>query len=150
MTTADDKAAKAQPNTRFRLPDLPEKEPDEVTAFDQIYDRGMLDYLAVHFGNRDTTLVTAGRWIMARLLAVLAGATTPTFTLAASPQKAAVTGLTITDGGNGGNAGEALVSWDAHPETARVYRLAWAPSEGNFRARTTRTGTPSPPEPVTP
>ena len=63
------------------------------------------------------------------IAAVLAGATTPALTLAASPQKASATGLTIT---NGGNAGEALVSWDAHPETAQVYRLAWAPSEGNF------------------
>ena len=50
---------------RFRLPDPPEREPDEVTAFDQIYDHGINRYLALHFGNLDTTLVTADRWMVA-------------------------------------------------------------------------------------
>ena len=50
---------------RFRLPDPPEREADEVTAFEQIYDDGFLRYLALHFGNLDTTLVTADRWIVA-------------------------------------------------------------------------------------
>lgn len=50
---------------RFRLPDPPEREPDEVTAFDQIYDHGINRYLALHFGNHDTTLVTADRWMVA-------------------------------------------------------------------------------------
>ncbi len=50
---------------RFRLPDPPPRELDEVTAFEQIYDDGYLRYLALHFGNQDTTLVTADRWIVA-------------------------------------------------------------------------------------
>ena len=50
---------------RFRLPDPPEREPDEVTAFDQIYDHGTLRYLALHFGKPDSLLVTADRWIVA-------------------------------------------------------------------------------------
>ena len=50
---------------RFRLPDPPEREADEVTAFDHIYDHGIGRYLALHFGNLDTTLVTADRWIVA-------------------------------------------------------------------------------------
>ena len=50
---------------RFRLPDPPQREPDEVTAFDQIYDHGISRYLALHFGNLDTTLVTADRWMVA-------------------------------------------------------------------------------------
>ncbi len=61
MTTKDSLHSPA----RFRLPDPPPREPDEVTAFDQIYDHGYLRYLSLHFGNPDTTLVTADRWIVA-------------------------------------------------------------------------------------
>ena len=50
---------------RFRLPDPPEREPDEVTAFDHIYQDGNNHHLAMHFGNRDTTLVVADKWIVA-------------------------------------------------------------------------------------
>ena len=50
---------------RFRLPEPPEREPDEVTAFDHIYERGNNRYLALHFGNLDTTLVVADKWIVA-------------------------------------------------------------------------------------
>ena len=50
---------------RFRLPDPPEREPDEVTAFDHIYQHGNNHHLAMHFGNRDTTLVVADKWIVA-------------------------------------------------------------------------------------
>ena len=65
MTTADARTAAIQPTPRSRLPDPPERELDEVTALDQIYHRGMSDYLAHHLGNRDTTLITADRWIVA-------------------------------------------------------------------------------------
>ena len=50
---------------RFRLPDPPPREPDEVTAFDHIYEHGNNRYLALHFGNPNTTLVVADRWIVA-------------------------------------------------------------------------------------
>ena len=50
---------------RFRLPDPPRREPDEVTAFDHIYTSGDLENLSIHFGNPETTLVTADRWIVA-------------------------------------------------------------------------------------
>ena len=50
---------------RFRLPDPPPRELDEVTAFDHLYDRGTNRDLALHFGNLDSTLVTADRWIAA-------------------------------------------------------------------------------------
>jgi len=49
---------------RFRLPDIPEREPDEVTQFDQITKTGNAHYLAQHLGNPDTTLVEADRWIV--------------------------------------------------------------------------------------
>ena len=50
---------------RFRLPEPPEREPDEVTAFDHIYERGNNHHLFMHFGRPDTTLVVADKWIVA-------------------------------------------------------------------------------------
>ena len=50
---------------RFRLPDIPQREPDEVTNHKQLTDTGHAHHLAMHLGNPDTTLVTADRWIIA-------------------------------------------------------------------------------------
>ena len=50
---------------RFKLPDPPPREPDEVTAFDHIYRHGNNHHLAMHFGNAETTLVEYDRWIVA-------------------------------------------------------------------------------------
>ena len=49
---------------RFRLPDIPEREPDEVTQFDELFKTGRSHALAVHLGNPETTLVEADRWII--------------------------------------------------------------------------------------
>ena len=61
MTTAKT----PNPQSRFRLPDPPRREPDEVTAFDHVYKHGNNCYLAIHLGNQETTLVVADRWIIA-------------------------------------------------------------------------------------
>ena len=53
------------PVEHFRLPDIPEREPDEVTQFDQLFRTGLSHALAVHLGNPDTTLIEADRWIIA-------------------------------------------------------------------------------------
>ena len=50
---------------RFRLPDIPQREPDEVTSQTQLTDTGHAHHVAVHLGNPETTLVTADRWIIA-------------------------------------------------------------------------------------
>ncbi len=50
---------------RFRLPDPPPREPDEVTAFDHIYKYASHLYLAKHFGNPESTLVEYDRSIVA-------------------------------------------------------------------------------------
>ena len=50
---------------RFRLPDIPEREPDEVTQYDQLFRKGRSHAVAVHLGNPETTLVEADRWIIA-------------------------------------------------------------------------------------
>ena len=57
--------AQPEPGERFRLPDIPEREPDEVTQFDQLFRTGLSHALAVHLGNPETTLVEADRWIVA-------------------------------------------------------------------------------------
>ena len=49
----------------FRLPDPPEREPDEVTAYDYVYKLGNARYLALHFGNPGATMVEADHWIVA-------------------------------------------------------------------------------------
>ena len=43
--------------TRFRLPDPPEREPEEMTSFDHMARAGGAYLLAEHLGNPDTTLV---------------------------------------------------------------------------------------------
>ena len=60
MTTAKT----SSPQSRFRLPDPPPREPDEMTAFDHVYKHGNNRYLAIHLGNPDTTLVVADRWMI--------------------------------------------------------------------------------------
>ena len=57
--------AESRGKDRFRLPEPPEREPDEVTAFDHIYHRGNNHHLSMHFGNLDSTLVVADKWIVA-------------------------------------------------------------------------------------
>ena len=65
MTTADTHARTPGSPERFRLPDIPERDPDEVTQFDQLFSTGLSHALAVHLGNPETTLVGADRWIVA-------------------------------------------------------------------------------------
>ena len=50
---------------RFRLPDPPPRELGEVTAYDHVYKYASHRYLALHFGNPETTLVEYDRWIVA-------------------------------------------------------------------------------------
>ena len=64
MTTPKAIAKPPQAGGRFRLPDIPEREPDEVTQFDHLFKHGNSHHLAVHLGNPDTTLVEADRWIV--------------------------------------------------------------------------------------
>ena len=44
-----------------RLAAPPRREVDEVTALDYLHGNGKTEYLAIHIGNRETTLVKAGR-----------------------------------------------------------------------------------------
>ncbi|MDE2937553.1 MAG: Uma2 family endonuclease [Chloroflexota bacterium] len=63
MTITNRSSKTPQAPGRFRLPDIPEREPDEVTQYDQLFHRGLSNSLRVHLGNYDTTLVGADHWI---------------------------------------------------------------------------------------
>ena len=84
--------------------------------------------------NRARTRLTIPIAVLAvfAVAAVIAAIVYPTYAYAASPQKAAVTGLTVVDGAD---AGAINVSWDAHPEAAREYRLTWAPNGQRFKGK---------------
>ena len=49
--------------TRFRLPDPPEREPDEMTSAKHLTMTGSAHYLAEHLGNPETTLVSAELYV---------------------------------------------------------------------------------------
>ena len=49
--------------TRFRLPDPPEREPDEMTSIKHLAMTGSMHHLARHIGSPDTTLVSAELYI---------------------------------------------------------------------------------------
>ena len=50
---------------RFRLPEPPERHPDEATSFDHVYEFGSPLHLKRHFGRPESTLVKADKWIAA-------------------------------------------------------------------------------------
>ena len=65
MTTPNTFAKTPKGQGRFRLPE-PLKDPEEkMTAFDHLHKFGNAHHLALHFGNPETTLVEADRWIIA-------------------------------------------------------------------------------------
>ena len=65
MTTADTtgrvKTPKADSN--FRFPEPPEREPDDMTSFNQLTPNGNVHHLVQHFGNRETTLVAGEHYL---------------------------------------------------------------------------------------
>lgn len=65
MTTPDTFATTVPIPGRFRLPDPPRREPDEMTQYDHLFKYGYSHALAVHLGQPETTLVEADRWIVA-------------------------------------------------------------------------------------
>ena len=64
MTTANTSSKTPKAQDRFRLPDIPDREPDEVTQYDQLFHRGQSNDLRVHLGNHESTLVGADHWIV--------------------------------------------------------------------------------------
>ena len=49
--------------SRFRLPDIPEKHPDDRTNFKHLAENGNAHYLLMHLGSRETTIVSGDRYM---------------------------------------------------------------------------------------
>ena len=64
MTTPDTTAQTSQVKCRFRLPDPPQREPDEMTLYDSLFKTGNSRNLALHLGSPEAALVEADRWIV--------------------------------------------------------------------------------------
>ncbi len=56
----------AKNQQKYRLPDPPEREPDDMTSFDHLALTGSVHHLIQHFGNSETTLV-AGEHYLTRI-----------------------------------------------------------------------------------
>ena len=59
MTTTDTTV-----HRKLRLPDIPQREPDEMTSHDHLTSNGGAHHVALHLGSPDTTLVTGDRYIV--------------------------------------------------------------------------------------
>ena len=64
MSTTDANTS-TQTLVRFRLPDPPEREPDEVTSYRYVHNPHNSHPVAKHLGNPSTTLFVAEEWIAA-------------------------------------------------------------------------------------
>ena len=65
MTTSDTAGGVKTPKTgsHFRFPDPPEREPDDMTSFNQLTPNGIVHHLIQHLGNQDTTLVAGEHYL---------------------------------------------------------------------------------------
>ena len=66
MTATNPFARTPKPETPFRLPDPPERHPDDMTSFDHLAATGSVHHLIQHLGNPDTTLVAGERYMVVR------------------------------------------------------------------------------------
>ena len=64
MTTAHTKIT--QSPSRFRLPDPPEREPDDMTSAEHLSETGLQHHLKQFLGNPETTIVSGEKYITAR------------------------------------------------------------------------------------
>ena len=92
MTTANTYSKTPAETGRFRLPDIPEKHPDDMTSFKHLAENGMAHSLAVHLGNPDTTLVTGERYIVVLPTRNMAGSHYPDLLVAFDVDPAAYEG----------------------------------------------------------
>ncbi|MXY46649.1 MAG: Uma2 family endonuclease [Chloroflexi bacterium] len=63
MTTSDTLATAQKPTPRFRLPDIPEKHPDDMTTSKHLAQNGNMYNLSQHLGKQETTIVSGERYI---------------------------------------------------------------------------------------
>ncbi len=77
MTTPDTFARTPQVRETFVFPDPPEDPEDKMTSFDHLTITGSAHYLAIHLGNRETTLVAGEHYLALAPTRSLAGVRYP-------------------------------------------------------------------------
>ncbi len=82
MTTPDTAAKQTKTGERFRLPDPPEREPNDMTSFDQLSGNGNAYHLKQHLmaqrpAERDGILVSGEHYMVIRPTRYLAGSRYP-------------------------------------------------------------------------
>ncbi len=66
MTTSDTAASKLKARGRFRLPDPPDREPDDMTSAEHLSETGLHHHLKQFLGNPESTIVSGEKYITAR------------------------------------------------------------------------------------
>ena len=66
MTTSDAAARLAKRKGRFRLPDPPERQPDDLTSAEHLSETGLHHHLKQFLGNPETTIVSGEKYVTAR------------------------------------------------------------------------------------
>ena len=64
MTTANAFAKPDRPENRFRLPDIPERHPDDMTSVDNLHRYGALANIIQHLARPETTIVSAEHYVV--------------------------------------------------------------------------------------
>ena len=64
MTTTRPASPPAVPAPPFRLPDIPERHPDDMTSYDNLHQRGASPNLIEYLGNPETTIVSAEHYVV--------------------------------------------------------------------------------------
>ena len=67
MTTSDATPRTSHAPGRFRLPDLPEHEPDDMTSPEHLSEIGLHHHMKQFLGNPETTIVSAEKYLTDRL-----------------------------------------------------------------------------------
>ena len=66
MTTSDATAKIPSPKGRFRLPEPPEREPNDMTTAEHLSETGLHHHLKQFLGNPETTIVSGEKYLTAR------------------------------------------------------------------------------------
>ena len=64
MTTTRPTDLPAAPATPFRLPDIPERHPDDMTSVDSLHRHGAIANVIQHLGHPETTIVSAEHFVV--------------------------------------------------------------------------------------
>ena len=89
MTTANTAGKTPQQPGRYRLPDPPERHPDDKTSSKHLSATGNQYHLAQHLGSPDTTIVAGERYVVVRPTRSMAGSHYPDLLVAFNADPAA-------------------------------------------------------------